>query len=219
MTFKALIADDHSLYRTGLAMLLHDRLGVSDVIEATGFDDALDRLADTPGITLALFDLSMPGMGGPESLRVIKDTYPDLRLAVVSGSEERDYVLKAISIGINGYVPKSLCEEDIAAALQQVVAGHIYIPKFMTSSARPTPDNHSEPANATVAPELPRLDDLTPRQRDVLACILRGRSNKEVARDLNIAEGTVKIHLAALFTVFGARNRTELATRAQMLSR
>lgn len=213
MTLKALIADDHSLYRTGLALLLKDRLGVSEVIEVSGFDHALDRLAETPDITLALFDLSMPGMGGPESLRVIKETYPDLRVAVVSGAEERDYVLKAISVGLNGYVPKSLSEEDITAALQQVVAGHIYIPKFMTASPP-----HGKSDLTSAATEAPRLDDLTPRQRDVLACILRGRSNKEVARDLHIAEGTVKIHLAALFTVFGARNRTELATRAQALS-
>lgn len=219
MTFKALIADDHSLYRTGLALLLQDRLGVSDVIEASGFDHALDRLADTPGITLALFDLSMPGMGGPESLRVIKETYPEVRVAVVSGLEERDHVLKAISIGINGYVPKSLSEEDMTAALQQVIAGHVYIPKFMTGSVSLARDASSERASAGVAMGVPSLDELTPRQRDVLACILRGRSNKEVARDLNIAEGTVKIHLAALFAAFSARNRTELATRAQALSR
>ncbi len=219
MTLKVLIADDHSLYRTGLALLLKDRLGVTEVIEVSDFDQALDRLAETPGIGLALFDLSMPGMGGPESLRVIKETYPDVRVAVVSGLEERDYVLKAISVGLNGYVPKSLSEEDIAAALQQVVAGHIYIPKFMTSSPGAQRESHSDRANATASAEAPRLDDLTPRQRDVLACILRGRSNKEVARDLHIAEGTVKIHLAALFTVFSARNRTELATRAQALSR
>jgi DNA-binding NarL/FixJ family response regulator len=219
MTIKALIADDHGLYRTGLALLLKDRLGVADVIEVGGFDQALDRLADTAGISLALFDLSMPGMGGPDSLRVIKETYPDVRVAVVSGLEERDYVLKAISIGLNGYVPKSLSEDDIAAALQQIVAGHIYIPKFMTLPASSVPGNRSDNDFAGLASATPRLDELTPRQRDVLACILRGRSNKEVARDLSIAEGTVKIHLAALFTIFSARNRTELATRAQALSR
>jgi DNA-binding NarL/FixJ family response regulator len=220
MTLKALIADDHSLYRTGLALLLQDRLGVSEVIEASGFDHALDRLADTPGITLALFDLSMPGMGGPESLRVIKETYPELRVAVVSGLEDRGNVLKAISIGLNGYVPKSLSEDEIAAALKGVLEGHVYIPKFMTASSVPRQDEpRDNPSDSGHAAPAPGLDRLTPRQRDVLACILRGRSNKEVARELDIAEGTVKIHLAALFVQFGARNRTELATRAQALAR
>lgn len=219
MTFRALIADDHSLYRTGLAWLLRDRLGVSDVVQASEFDYALDRLADTPGITLALFDLSMPGMGGPESLRVLKENYSDLRVAVVSGLEDRDNVLKSISIGLNGYVPKSLSEDEIAAALQTIVDGHVFIPKFMTLPAVTSPAGSNAYAADTSVPLLPSLERLTPRQRDVLACILRGRSNKEAARDLDIAEGTVKIHLAALFTQFGARNRTELATRAQALAR
>ena len=220
MTFKALIADDHSLYRTGLALLLQDRLGVSEVIQASAFDQALDLLADTQGIALALFDLSMPGMGGPESLGVIKETYPERRVAVVSGSEDRDHVLRSIAVGLNGYVPKSLSEEEIASALQQIVDGHVYIPKFMTSAPAVHHGARDRAAGETVAAEIsPNLHKLTPRQRSVLECVLRGRSNKEVARELDIAEGTVKIHLAALFVHFGARNRTELATRAQAISR
>lgn len=214
MTFRALIADDHSLYRTGLALLLKDRLSVSDVIEANAFDPALDRLADTPGISLALFDLSMPGMGGPGSLSVIKETYPDLRVAVVSAREDRETVLQAIGVGVNGYIPKSLSEDDMTTALGRVISGHVFIPNFMAMASAGGPREETEHAAAVTAET---LNNLTPRQRDVLACILRGRSNKEIARDIGIAEGTVKIHLAALFAQFSARNRTELATRAQSL--
>ena len=85
-----LVADDHSLYRVGLSLLLKDRLGFHAVIEAPTFDAALDRLAETPNVALALFDLAMPGITGPESLNVVKETYPGLRVAIVSGSEERD---------------------------------------------------------------------------------------------------------------------------------
>ncbi len=218
-SFTALIADDHSLYRTGLSLLLKDRLGAADVIEVGGFDDALDRLATSPGITMALFDLSMPGMGGPESLAVVRETYPEVRVAVFSGSEDRDHVLKAVSIGLSGYVPKSLPEEEIARALEMILAGHIYVPRFMTagvgSRAGPGEPGVAPSPAAPVSPPEPRAEHLTPRQRDVLACLVRGLSNKEIARELDIAEGTVKIHLAALFAQFGARNRTELATRAQ----
>ena len=216
---KALIADDHGLYRTGLALLLNDRLGIAEVIEVSGFDDALDRLASHPDIKLALFDLSMPGMGGPQSLSVVKETYPEVRVVVVSGSEDREHVLATISIGLSGYVPKSLPEDEIVAALQHILDGHVYIPRFMTASAGRPGAAKPEPV-ASVAPDKPTVPiaNLTPRQRDVLQCILRGRSNKEIARELDIAEGTVKIHLAALFAQFGARNRTELATRAQLLA-
>ncbi|HRJ70323.1 MAG TPA: response regulator transcription factor, partial [Beijerinckiaceae bacterium] len=134
---RALIADDHGLYRMGLAFLLKDRLGLDEVIEVGGFDDALDRLAANPDIAMALFDLSMPGMGGPESLDVVKETYPDVKVAVVSGSEEREHVLKAVSIGLSGYVPKGLSEDEIAKALQLILDGHVYIPVFMTAAAKP----------------------------------------------------------------------------------
>ncbi len=217
---KALIADDHGLYRMGLGLLLKDHLAVSEVIEVSGFDDAMDRLASHAEIGLALFDLSMPGMNGPQSLAIVKETYPHVRVAVVSGSEERDHVLAAVAMGLSGYIPKSLPEDEIVKALRLICEGHVYIPRFMTASAAALKPVQSpiEAAKAAAAPlesTVVAMDALTPRQRDVLQCILRGLANKEIARDLDIAEGTVKIHLAALFAQFGARNRTELATRAQ----
>ncbi|MGH6816656.1 MAG: response regulator [Hyphomicrobiaceae bacterium] len=220
---KVLIADDHGLFRMGLGLLLRDRLGVSEVIEVDGFDAALDRLAKSADVTLALFDLSMPGMGGPESLAVLRETYPGVRIAIVSGSEDRDNVLKAVSIGLDGYVPKSLPEDEIVKALRMILDGHVFVPRVMTATASAQPAR-SGPAAPAAAPSPPvpaeiGLDDLTPRQRDVLEGISRGLSNKEIARQLDLAEGTVKIHLAALFARFGARNRTELATRAQDLGR
>lgn len=219
----ALVADDHSLYRMGLGFLLKDSLGFAEVIEVSGFDDALDRLANHADITLALFDLSMPGMGGPDSLRVVRETYPEVRIAVVSGAEDRSLVLAAVAIGLNGYIPKSLPEDAFVTALRQVLDGQVFIPRFMTGPIRTSPSAGTNTDVAQAAGPVPQvaahLDALTPRQRDVLAGIQRGLANKEIARELDIAEGTVKIHLAALFAHFGARNRTELATRANAIGR
>jgi len=211
-----LVADDHSLYRTGLSFLLKDRLGFETVVEAATFDAALDRLSEIDDIKLALFDLSMPGVSGPESLGVIKETYPNVRVAIVSGSEDRSDVLKAVATGLGGYVPKSLQDDEIVAALRDILDGRIYVPRFMTSSGSPIPVRAaaSEQAGKKVeAGGAAFAKPISPRQRDVLDCVRRGLSNKEIARELDIAEGTVKIHLAALFSHFGARNRTELATR------
>lgn len=216
--FAALIADDHGLYRTGLAFLLKDSLGIAEVLEAADFDSALDSLASGREIKLALFDLGMPGMAGPETLSVVRDTYPELRVAVISGSEDRDLVLRTVGLGLSGYVPKSLPEDEIAKAMQMILDGHVYVPRFMAAgmpkTAAPPLRQAAPEASSTTATKID-VEALTPRQRDVLGGILRGRSNKEIARDLDIAEGTVKIHLAALFVHFGVRNRTELATRAQ----
>jgi DNA-binding NarL/FixJ family response regulator len=206
---SALIADDHGLYRVGLRMLLEDRLGVTEVIEVGGFDEALDRLADTPSIKLALFDLSMPGMGGPSSLAVVRASYPDLRVAVISGLEDRANVDATLAHGLHGFVPKSLSDDKIVAALKDVMAGKVFVPTVTAAKSLPSP--------APAANQAAAMEGLTPRQRDVLAGIVRGLANKEIARELDIAEGTVKIHLAALFSHFDVRNRTELATRAQRL--
>jgi DNA-binding NarL/FixJ family response regulator len=219
---KVLIADDHGLYRAGLALLLKDRLGIEQVIEVGTLDEALELLANHPGIDLALFDLSMPGMAGLESLAAVKSIYPGTHIAVISGSENRDNVLKAIGTGLSGYIPKSLPDEKIAKALEMMLGGNIFVPPFMiaatpakpASSAIETAAAPSSPAQAAMGGPA-RLEALTPRQRDVLNYVVLGRTNKEIARELDIAEGTVKIHLAALFAQFGAHNRTELATRAQ----
>jgi DNA-binding NarL/FixJ family response regulator len=158
----------------------------------------------------------MPGISGPESLSVVKETYPGLRVAIVSGSEDRDDVLRTVATGLSGYVPKSLLDDEIVGALQDILDGRIYVPRFMTahgssSGGKSSPSEHSEirggPGGGAVT------KPISPRQRDVLDCVRRGLSNKEIARELDIAEGTVKIHLAALFSHFGARNRTELATK------
>ena len=214
----ALIADDHSLYRVGLSLMLKDQLGFGEVIEASGFDEALDRLADTPQIALALFDLSMPGMGGPQSLAVVRASYPSVRVAVISGSEERDNVVKAIAASLHGYIPKSLPEAEIVRALKDVMSGRVFVPTLIASAPEVARVKTATGSDAGLPVRVPAtLDGLTPRQHDVLTGIVRGLANKEIARELNIAEGTVKIHLAALFSHFDVRNRTELATRTQRL--
>ncbi len=212
-----LVADDHGLYRSGFSFLLRDRMGFRAVIEAATFDAALDRLAETQNVELALFDLAMPGISGPEGLSVVKETYPGIRVAIVSGSEERNDVVKAVAMGLNGYVPKSLADDEIVGALQDILDGRVFVPRFMTSGNTPLTAKSGSPEGSGSKGDPgggATYKSISPRQRDLLDCIRRGLSNKEIARELEIAEGTVKIHLAALFAHFGARNRTELATRS-----
>ena len=137
---KVLIADDHGLYRAGLSLLFKDQLGIGEVLEVGSLDEAIDLLARHEDIKLALFDLSMPGMAGPESLAAVKSTYPDTLVGVISGSEDRDNVLKCISTGLSGYIPKSLSDDTIAKALEMMLAGSVFVPSFMLASApRPSP--------------------------------------------------------------------------------
>jgi DNA-binding NarL/FixJ family response regulator len=206
----AVIADDHGLYRMGLAFTLKDRLGFDEVEEAASLDEALDKLGELGDVALALFDLSMPGMASAASLAAVRECYPDLPIAVVSASEDRNDVLEALAAGVNGFVPKRLVEDDLVAALRTVVAGAIFVPPSLASAAagRPAAERPAPPAD---------LARLTPRQRDVLELLIAGHSNKEIARALELGHGTVKIHLAALFRHLGVRNRAAAVAAAAAL--
>lgn len=209
MSRIAVIADDHGMYRMGLAFTLKDRLGFDSVEEAASLDEALARLGEADDISLALFDLSMPGMQSAASLAAVRECYPDLAIAVVSGSERRADVLAALAAGVNGFVPKGLRDDDLVAALQTILSGAIYVPSSLAQAGAA-----AEPGPVCTGPDLARL---TPRQRDVLGLLVEGRSNKEIARALDLGHGTVKIHLAAVFRHLGVSNRAAAAAVAAPL--
>jgi DNA-binding NarL/FixJ family response regulator len=200
-TMRALIADDHELFRSGLRQLLEDVLGASDVREAETLDQAIEILTNEGAGDLVLVDLRMPGMSGAEALSALRDGFPDAKVAVVSAWEERSEIIQALSVGVHGYIPKSLSANEIAAAIRQVLDGQIYVPAIL---------GRREPgAVAPASPAMPGGDKLTTRQREVLTELLKGQASKEIARSLDIAEGTVKIHLAAIYRALGVRTRAE----------
>jgi len=199
---RALIADDHELFRSGLRQLLVDALGASDVREAETLDQAIELLTNEGAGDLILVDLRMPGMAGAESLTALCDGFPDAKIAVVSAWEERADIIQALSAGVHGYIPKSLSSNEIAAAIRQVLDGQIYVPAALGRRDAST-------SVATPTPAAAGSDKLTLRQREVLNELLKGQASKEIARTLDIAEGTVKIHLAAIYRAIGVRTRAE----------
>ena len=202
MTMRALIADDHELFRSGLRQLLEDVLGATEVREAETLDQAIEILTNEGAGDLVLVDLRMPGMSGAEALSALRDGFPEAKVAVVSAWEERAEIIQALSAGVHGYIPKSLSSTEIAAAIRQVLDGQIYVPAAL---------GRREPgvAIAASAHAPPGSDKLTGRQREVLNELLKGQASKEIARSLDIAEGTVKIHLAAIYRALGVRTRAE----------
>ena len=212
---QILIADDHALFRKGFALLLQDHLNGSSVIEAPGFDSALDILAAKPEIGAAFFDLMMPGMAGIESIRAVREAYPALRIAVVTGLENRSLALQVIDAGANGYILKSASEDEMVRAVDRLLTGETYLPSVLPT----IPDGRSAWTLPHIGLKAERVADLplTHRQRDVMTELAGGLSNKEIARRLGLAEGTVKVHLAAIFRVLSARNRTEAVLKASKL--
>jgi DNA-binding NarL/FixJ family response regulator len=199
----ALVADDHELFRAGLAAVLARHLGCAEVIEAGSFPEAAEHLRRRPEITLATFDTAMPGMSGAASLRTLCEVFPALRIAVITGSNRREDILLALATGVHGYAPKTLRVCQIVDALRVVLDGQIFVPPGV-AELRVVPSEGS--TEATTLRQAAKVD-LTPRQRQVVRLIAEGKSNKEIARALDLAEGTVKVHVNSLYRTLSARNR------------
>lgn len=211
----ALVADDDEFFRIALATILRNKLGFEEVVEAGSLDEAIERLADRDDCFLALFDLTMPGMESAASLGAVREVRPDIKVAVVSASSRRSDILTALAAGIHGYVPKSLGAQDLAAALRVILSGAIYVPPSL--AGRPPDPAEAAPSPAVEIPLRRAIEFLTPRQREVLLLLVEGLSNKEIARKLRLGEGTVKIHMAALFRSLRVRNRQEAAAAGARL--
>lgn len=211
----ALIADDDEFFRMALRVILIEKLGFAEVVEAPSLDDAVEQLSSRSDISLALFDLSMPGMKSAASLRAVRECFRDLRIAVISGSQRRSDILLALTSGVHGYVPKSIGAANIFHALTLITDGVIYVPPAVTEISEDDEISSRCSGNPQATP-----DTLTPRQREVLALLVQGKSNKEIARTLDLGEGTVKVHVSALFRSLGASSRSAAAASgAKLLSR
>lgn len=221
---RILVADDHGLYRKGLRTTLKASFSKLEIVEADSLEAALIKIEADGNLDLVLIDLNMPGLVSFDSLREARERYPRTRFLVISASDAKADVLNCLAAGLHGFVSKLQPEEEIVYAVKHVLNGCIYVPPWLAQVGMLGSTTGFYNSNLYSSPNLytsSRLQDrfarLTRRQRDVLPLLARGMSNKEIARALNIAEATTKIHAAALCRVLGVRNRTEAAVAARTL--
>jgi len=216
--YRIVIADDHGLYRRGLRSALTTGISDVEVFEAACFDAVVSLLEQQPSIDLAILDLNMPGLFDQQLLGEVLSAYSNTRFAIVSADDSRSEILKALSVGLHGYIVKSQSDEEVVFAVNEILAGRIYVPALLSrTSAEQRPQQASLSLGLSTrrpigAGNLPRL---TLRQQEVLGLMAEGYSNKEIARHLDIAESTTKIHAAAVLRELGVRNRTEAAVLLQ----
>ena len=207
-----LVADEDAYFRVALSAILNRYFGFTDIVEAASFDEALQCLGENADISAALFTLSMPGTTASTNLRAVRECFPNARVAVISGSNSRRDILLALEAGVHGYMLKSLSITDLVAALRTVLDGGIYVPASLADIPPAcSPSGIEEQAGTAPSEQSTAEGPLTPRQRDVLDLLTQGKTNKEIAIALGLGEGTVKIHMAAIFRFFGVNNRAAAA--------
>lgn len=192
-----LIVDDHPIMRVGIAALISSSKGMECVGQAGSGEEAIEMHARLqPDITL--MDLRLPGIGGVETIRRIRQHSPKARFIVLTTYEGDEDIHQAIEAGASGYLVKGLPQEMLVNAVLRVHAGARYLPPPMTKAlADRTPDS-----------------SLSAREREVLMLVAKGQSNKEIAAQLGITEATVKCHVSVILARLNAADRTQAVVNA-----
>ncbi|MEX8495110.1 LuxR C-terminal-related transcriptional regulator [Sphaerotilus sp.] len=209
---KALLVDDHALFRSGLMLLLAARFPAVVMREADGLTSALAHLSAEPDIELVLLDLGLSDSQGLSTLRQLRAVSDELTLVVLSASDDVETMMAALNEGAAGFIPKTTRGKVVEQALRVVLGGGIYLPPVVYSAVAPLPELE-QTDEERAAEAIDRLG-LSPRQIDVLRLLTAGQSNKVICRELYLAESTIKTHLLALFRKLGVNSRTEAVVAA-----
>lgn len=223
---NVLVIDDHPLILHAMRSVVQQLAERVDVVTVTGSQAAREALGAGADFDLALLDLQLGYEDGFALLEELRGAHPALPIVVVAASDHRDDVMRAIDLGAMGFVPKCSSNEVLVSALEMVLSGGIYLPPSVMRSSAQRPAGQrgalphwddrldSERAAATVASL-----DLTPRQKEVLALLLRGQSNKLIARALNLSVETIKDHVAAVLRTLNVSSRTQAVVAVSQMSR
>ncbi|MHA6205349.1 LuxR C-terminal-related transcriptional regulator [Dyella soli] len=223
---RILIADDHRLIVEGVKLKLGELGPDTEFVIAMDLAELREAIHDPEAVSLelALVDLAMPGVQGSEHLAEVIEILPHVPVIVLSGSEDPALMKGLLAMGVAGFIPKAYSPEVMLSAVRLVLSGGVYVPPLLLQER---PDLAGATGQATPAMVHPSPSDsleerlrklLTERQIDVLRLLSQGKPNKLIARDLGISEGTVKIHLAAIFRALNVRNRVEAVVASRRIS-
>lgn len=202
---KLLVVEDHALVREGLVRLLGQIEAGATLHEVADFESALTLLDGDEEFDLVLLDLALPGIDGFAGLDILRRRYPAMPVAVVSAFDDTPTITRVLNLGASGFIPKAFSGEALLSAVREILAGNIFRPSGQQGS-RLDDTTPVAPSKFSVKPEEVGLTD---RQAQVLALMVRGLSNRDIADQLDLSEGTVKIHATAVFKALGVNSRTQ----------
>ena len=215
---KVLVVDDHDLFRRGLMEVLDEESDMQVIGEARNGLEAIDRVEElSPDVVF--MDLNMPGQNGIETTAFLTQKWPDLKVLVLTVSEEAADLYNALKVGARGYVLKISDPQEIIDALRQVYQGWVVVspamaPRFLSDLG--DPGSPGSGAQASVG-QLPPETQLTMREQEILRLVARGFSNSEIADELMVSENTVKSHVKNILGKLHMKNRSEAANYAGRL--
>jgi len=206
---SVLLVDDHTLFRSGIRSLLQRNPDFTVVGEAADGVEGIKR-AKQLRPDVVLLDLNMPGMTGLETLQLLLQDCPDTAVILLTVSEEAQDLTAALQAGARGYLIKNIDADYLVRAIRRAAAGEPVLAEAMTTKLVAHMQGGSTP-KPTPASD---MDRLTPREREILACLARGESNKVIARTLDVAESTVKIHVQNILKKLNLASRVQAAVYA-----
>ena len=195
------IADDHPLFRSALSSALRAEIQGIVIVESFDLDSTIQCLSELNDLDLLLLDLNMPGSGELYGLIRIRKDFPDVPVAVISGSEDSEMVAKVIDSGALGFIPKTSEPATYVQAIHAILAGDIWLPDDLKQAVANQPKPDLSMQN--------KVAELTPQQYKVLCYLHEGLLNKQIAYELSISEATVKAHITAIFRKLEINNRTQ----------
>lgn len=207
LQMKILIADDHALFRDGLALRLEQIAPEAAILQASNYAQIFKIIKSDNNISAIVLDIEMQDMPWFDALQEIRRTLPDTALIVVSASEDSRTIRSVMSAGAKGYIPKRSESKVFDNAFKLVFDGGTYVPPILINN--PPINNLSTKSTG--------LKTLTNRQSQVLDLIAQGKSNKQIAYDMGVSESTVKLHINALLRSLHVSNRTQAVITAQKL--
>jgi DNA-binding NarL/FixJ family response regulator len=227
---RVLLIDDHPLILSALQNVIQGmgEAGAVAVVGVAGARAAREALAADDGFDLVLLDLRLGDADGFDLLIELRNGWPQIPVVVVSASDRSADVIRSIDLGAMGFVPKRASNETLMEALRVVMSGGIYVPPMTMGEGGQAPAEGerrgSDDPNARLGGDHPARPNalaqfkLTPRQTDVLGLLLRGQSNKLIARELDLSVETVKDHVAAVLRALGVNSRTQAVLAVSQLS-
>lgn len=210
-TTRIVVGDDHPLVQAALATAFAGISPEVEIVACYTLDEVLEAVSVAPAdVDLVLLDLNMPGTHGFAGLFMMLGQFPTVPVAILSAQADTATIQRAMTFGASGYVPKSLSLPDMTKAINAILAGEMWAPSY----ARALPEG-PEPQDLDLAR---RFASLSPQQMRILARIVEGKLNKQIAGELNVSEQTVKIHVSTILRKLQVITRTQAAVLASKLA-